>query len=58
MKAKIVTTITTWVDLETFDPEHQVSIDASDADGFPESAIYATVIGACRTTIKTVEART
>lgn len=48
MKIQIVTTITTLIDLDTFEPQHAVEVNAEDAAGLPMSAIYAAVSGGCR----------
>lgn len=53
MYAKITTTITTEIDLDTFKPNHSVSIESETA-GLPKELIYAAVAGACKATLKTV----
>lgn len=57
MKLRIVTTITTLIDADTLEPEHQVEVDAEDAAALPPRAIYAAVVGACKSTIKSVEVK-
>lgn len=55
MKARIVTTITTLMDLDTLTPEH--SVDISDEDGLSEvsrDVLGALLIGALRATEKAV----
>lgn len=51
MKMKIVTTITSLVDIDTMQPEH--SVDINDEDGLSEvsaEVAYAVVIGGLRAT--------
>lgn len=49
MKAKVTTTITSLVDLDTFAVEHATDIDATD---LPVSSVAkAVAVGACRATL-------
>ena len=52
MMAKIVTTITTYVDIETFEPKHEVDIAAE--GGLPRQLVVAAVEGALKSTLKTL----
>lgn len=52
MKSQIVTTITTLIDLETFDTKHSVSIEAEDP--LPMDVVKAAVEGACKSTISSL----
>lgn len=52
MITRVVTTITTDIDMETFTPNHTVDIEAMDE--LPEQVIYAAVAGACRAVLKSV----
>lgn len=54
MKIRIITTITTLVDLETFTPEHTMEIDAGDSSGLPLNAVYAAVEGGCKAALNSV----
>lgn len=49
MKSRIVTVITTLIDIDTFDTEHSVSINAEDP--LPVDVVKAAVEGACKSTI-------
>ncbi len=55
LRLEIVTTIRTFVDLEDFSTDHEVAIDAQNAPGLPPDAIYAAVIGGCKSTIASIE---
>lgn len=46
MHSRITTTITTLIDLETFEPTHSVSVEAEDE--LPVAVIKAAVVGACK----------
>lgn len=51
----VTTTIKTTINIDTFEPEHEVSIET---DGvLPTQVIYAAVEGACKATLKTVTER-
>jgi hypothetical protein len=50
MRSRIVSTITSDVDLETFTPKHSVDIEAEDE--LPEEVVAAAVYGACQSTMK------
>lgn len=52
MHTTITTTITTRIDLDTFTPDHSVSIEAEDE--LPEQVIYAAVQGACKATLNSI----
>ena len=52
MHSRIVTTITTDIDLDTFTPDHKVSIEAGDE--LPAQVIYAAVAGACKATLNSL----
>ena len=52
MLAKITTTITTYVDIETFEPKHEVDIDAE--GGLPRQVVVAAVEGALKSTLNTL----
>lgn len=49
MKAQIVTTITTYVDIETLKPSHEVDIAC--ADPLPRQVVMAAVEGGLRATL-------
>lgn len=53
MHAKITTTITTLIDLDSFKPNHKVGIEAE--EGLPVGVIKAAVVGACKSTIGSIE---
>lgn len=53
MKMQVVTTITTLIDIDTFETQHATEIDAE--PGVPESIARAAAIGACRATLNTLE---
>lgn len=56
MYAKITTTITTLIDLETFEPDYSVEIEAE--DGLPTQIIYLSVQGALKSALRAVEKKT
>lgn len=53
MKMQITTTITTLIDIDTFETTHSAEIVAE--DGLPESVARAAAISACRATLHTLE---
>lgn len=53
MKAQIVTTITTLVDISTFDTEHTVDITCEDE--LPRQMILAAVEGGVKSTLRTLQ---
>lgn len=53
MHTTITTVITTRINLDTFKPEHSVSIEPED-DGLPVEVIYAAVKGACKATLNSL----
>lgn len=55
MFVTVTTTITTQIDLDTFEPTHSVEIEAS--DDLPTQVIYAAVQGACNATLNSVAGR-
>ncbi|GAB2734575.1 hypothetical protein [Nocardioides pakistanensis] len=55
MHTTVTTTITTRIDLDTFEPEHSVQIEAEDA--LPQQVIYAAVEGACKATLNSIAPR-
>lgn len=55
MHSRITTTVTTLVDLETFEPRHDVEISAE--DDLPQQVIMLAVQGALRSALKAVETR-
>jgi hypothetical protein len=52
MQLRVVTTITTLIDVDTFEPEHSVVIDAE--AGTPESVARAAAAGAARSLLKSL----
>lgn len=52
MKAKIITTIVSYVDIETMTPEHEVDIESEDS--LPENVVLLVALGACRSAAKTL----
>jgi len=53
MHTTVTTIITSRIDLDTFKPEHSVSIEPED-DLLPTVAIYAVVKGACNATLNSL----
>lgn len=53
MFTEIKTIITTKIDLESFESDHSVTIEAEDV--LPQSLIYAAVVGACKSATFTLE---
>jgi hypothetical protein len=53
MKATIVTTITSQVDIDTFDTTHEVAV--ASADPLPESVAIAAAIGGCKSALKALQ---
>lgn len=46
MKLKVTTTITTLIDVDTLEPEHDVHVEIE--PGLPPELARAAVVGACR----------
>jgi hypothetical protein len=53
VKATITTTITTFVDVETFDTTHEVGIHPDGS--LPEVVVVAAVTGACKSVLQSLE---
>lgn len=53
LKATIVTTITTTLDIDTFETSHDVSV-ATD-DPVPQQVVVAAAIGGCRSALKALQ---
>ena len=53
LTVKVVTTITTTVNMDTMEPEHEVSIFSDDP--IPQEFARLVAIGACRTTLTGLE---
>lgn len=53
LTVKVVTTITTTVNMDTMEPEHEVSIVSDDP--IPQEFARLVAIGACRTTLAGLE---
>jgi hypothetical protein len=56
MFVEVITTITTKIDMETFEPEHSVEVACE--DGVPESFALAAALGGAKSTVLTLEAKT
>lgn len=54
MQAKITTTITTYIDLDTMQPDHTVDIETE--EGFPQALTYAAVAGGAKALLNAVKA--
>jgi hypothetical protein len=52
MYARVVTTITTMIDLDAMTPDHSVSIEPE--DGVPADLAYAAALGGCKATIASI----
>ena len=52
MYAKVTTTITSEIDLDTFEINHSVQIGCDDE--LPKQVILAAVVGACNSTVNTI----
>lgn len=53
MKAKITTTITTWIDMDSFVPSHDVDINTEDE--LPKELVVAAVYGGIKAAKRTLE---
>lgn len=53
MHTKVVTTITSEVNLDTMEPTHSVSVSVE--DDLPAELAYAAALGGCKATINTIE---
>ena len=53
MKATIVTTITTTVDIDTFETSHDVNV-ATD-DPLPQNVVVAAATGGCKSALKALQ---
>jgi hypothetical protein len=52
MKFKIVTTVTSYVDVETMTPEHEVNIECGDP--LPQQVVLLVATGGCKSAVKTL----
>ena len=52
MYTNVTTTITTAIDLETFEPKHSVDIAAE--EGLPQEVIYAAAVGGAEAAARTI----
>jgi hypothetical protein len=55
MFSEITTTITTKIDLDTFEPSHTVEI--AHGDELPEQIVLAAAAGGCKSSARTIEAK-
>lgn len=53
MKMSVITTITTLIDIDTFETSHAAEIEGE--DGLPESIVRAVALAACKATANTLE---
>ena len=53
MKATVTTTITTYVDIDTFDTTHEVEVACEDP--LPQEVVVAAAIGGCKSTLKALQ---
>jgi hypothetical protein len=53
VKATIITTITTYVDIDTFDTTHEVEVATEDP--LPQNAVVAAAIGGCKSALKALQ---
>jgi hypothetical protein len=55
MHTTVTTTITTQIDLDTFTPDHRVSVEVE--DDLPPEIVASAAIGGCKATIKSLQAK-
>jgi len=53
MKATVITTITSYVDIDTFDTTHEVAVATEDP--LPQSIVVAAAIGGCKSALKALQ---